>query len=102
MGESRFAVSECPRPVGAEVFDTTTDPAIELPVCSHGVTQILTYKLAVSHFLDRSVGPQVRQAVPDIGTAVAHRGGFRQVPCAPRSDRRMALRFGASRVQEMI
>ena len=43
--------SKCHQPVGAEVFDTTTDPAIELPVCSRGIKHILTYKLVVGRFV---------------------------------------------------
>ena len=40
--------SKCHQPVGAEVFDTTPDPATELPTCSHDIMYLLTCKPAAS------------------------------------------------------
>ena len=64
--------SKCHQVVGAEVFDTTTDPAIELPVCSHGIKHILTYKLAVGRFVIVPSVPQIGQTLPVIRTVLAH------------------------------
>jgi hypothetical protein len=60
--------------VGAEVFDTTPDPATELPACSHDIMCLLTCKLAVSRFATARVGSPNR---PDFA-GHKNRGGARR------------------------
>ena len=73
--------------MGAEFFDTTADPAIELPACSHGIKHILTYQLAVGRFVIVPSVPRIGQTSPVIGTVLAHTEAVFDRSVAHGSDR---------------
>ena len=91
MCKSHFAISNRIAidswELGGEVYDTTPDPATELPACSHDIRYLLTCKHAVGRFATARVGSPNR---PDFA-GHKNRGGERRShfcgsACARRSD----------------